>query len=64
MSRVEIYYNSHAVRSLEIGCARFCTKIVYGAKGCSKHSRRFAGLEACFLLVTVVFFCSYSTNSD
>ena len=23
--------------------------------GCSKHSRRFAGLEACFLLVTVVF---------
>ena len=23
--------------------------------GCSKHSRRFAGLEACFLLVTVRF---------
>ena len=27
----------------------------FSFKGCSKHSRRFAGLEACFLLVTVVF---------
>ena len=25
-------------------------------KGCSKHSRRFAGLEACFLLVIVGLF--------
>ena len=25
-------------------------------EGCSKHSRRFAGLEACFLLVIVGFF--------
>ena len=33
-------------------------------EGCSKHSGRFAGLEACFLLVTVRFFCSWSTNSD
>ena len=30
--------------------------LVLGKKGCSKHSGRFAGLEACFLLVTVVFF--------
>ena len=28
----------------------------YLYSGCSKHSRRFAGLEACFFLVTVGFF--------
>ena len=30
----------------------------------STVGRRFAGLEACFLLVTVFLFCSYSTNPD
>ena len=30
--------------------------LLYRARDSSKHSRRFAGLEACFLLITVRFF--------